>query len=181
MKSDAPIGNSVLLHVCCGVCLGHPVQKLRDEGYCVTGYFFNPNIYPEDEYVRRLDAARAMADSLEMELVEGDYLHDEWLKAVAGLESEKEGGKRCGRCFEFRLEASHRKSLEIGSYKFTSTLSVSPHKDFKVVSAVGKKISEKRFLPLDFKKEDGFKKTRDMAGRHSLYCQNYCGCEFSMR
>lgn len=181
MSLITPVGNTALLHVCCGVCMGWPVHKLRDEGYCVIGYYFNPNIHPKEEYLKRLNAAKQMAESLEMELVEGEYDHESWLKAVAGLESEKEGGKRCGRCFEFRLEASHRKSLEIGSYKFTSTLSVSPHKDFKVVSAVGKKISEKRFLPLDFKKEDGFKKTRDMAGRHSLYCQNYCGCEFSMR
>lgn len=181
MNENIAIGNSVLLHVCCGVCMGWPVQKLRDAGYCVTGYFFNPNIHPEEEYLKRLEAARKMADSLEMELIEGDYRHDEWLKAVAGFESEKEGGKRCELCFKFRLEAAHEKSKEIEAYKFSSTLTVSPHKDFEVVSAVGRRTSDKRFLPFDFKKEDGFKKTREIAKHHSLYCQNYCGCEFSMR
>jgi epoxyqueuosine reductase len=181
MSIITPVGNAVLLHVCCGVCLGWPVQKLRDEGYCVIGYFFNPNIYPKEEYLKRLEAAKQMAQSLEMELIEGEYDHEKWLQAVAGLESEKEGGKRCDVCFRVRLDAAHKKAQEIATHKFASTLSVSPHKDHGAVSRTGKGINDRKFLDIDFKKEDGFKKTRALARQHSLYCQNYCGCEFSVR
>jgi len=181
MSIITPIGNTVLLHVCCGVCLGWPVQKLRDEGYCVVGYFFNPNISSEEEYSKRLAAAKKIAKTLEIELIEGGFLHNEWLKAISGFESEKEGGRRCELCFRIRLEETFKKAEELGLKKITTTLTVSPHKDFDIVSKIGKGISEKRFLPVDFKKEDGSKKTRDLAKRNNIYFQNYCGCEFSMR
>lgn len=181
MSIITPIGNTVLLHVCCGVCLGWPVQKLRDEGYCVVGYFFNPNISSEEEYLKRLVAAKKISKALEVELVEGELSHDKWLKSVAGLEGEKEGGKRCEVCFRIRLEETFRKAEELGLKKFTTTLTVSPHKDFDVVSKIGKGINEKKFLAFDFKKEDGSGKTRDLAKRNNIYFQNYCGCEFSLR
>jgi len=181
MSIITPIGNTVLLHVCCGVCLGWPVQKLRDEGYCVVGYFFNPNISSEEEYSKRLGAAKKVSKALEIELVEGEFSHDKWLKSVAGLEGEKEGGKRCEVCFRIRLEETSGKAEELGLKKFTTTLTVSPHKNFDVVSKIGKDLGDKRFLAMDFKKEDGAKKTRDLAKRSNIYFQNYCGCEFSMR
>ena len=181
MSIIAPIGNTVLLHVCCGVCLGWPVHKLRDEGYCVIGYFFNPNISSEEEYMKRLDAAKKIAQSLEIELVKGEYDHGAWLKAVAGLEDEKEGGKRCEVCFRYRLAETQKKVRKLGIHKFASTLTVSPHKNYKVISKIGKEINPKAFLDYDFKKENGFKKSHDQAKQHGIYCQNYCGCEFSMR
>ncbi|MFA5105211.1 MAG: epoxyqueuosine reductase QueH [Candidatus Margulisiibacteriota bacterium] len=176
-----PIGNTVLLHVCCGVCLGWPVHKLRDEGYCVVGYFFNPNISSQEEYSKRLSAAKKISKALELELINVEYCHDKWLKAVTGLEGEKEGGYRCGICFQMRLEETYRKAGELGLNKFATTLTVSSHKDFNVISKIGKGINGKKYLAFDFKKEDGFKKTRDLARQNDLYCQNYCGCEFSIR
>jgi len=181
MKNITPIGKAVLLHICCGVCMGWPVQKLRDEGYTVFGYFFNPNIYPKEEYEKRIESANKMAKHLEMEIVEGEYDHSKWLNFVKGFESEKEGGKRCGKCFFYRLDSTYKFARENGFYKIASTLSVSPHKNSKIINEIGFSIAGANFLPYHFGEENGFQKTKQMAKNNSLYFQKYCGCEFSIR
>jgi predicted adenine nucleotide alpha hydrolase (AANH) superfamily ATPase len=175
------MNKKVLLHVCCGVCASWPVQKLRQDGYDVTGYFYNPNIQPEEEYTKRLDVAKKVSELLGFELIAGAYDPESWLSAVKGLENENECGKRCEKCFEFRLEATDNKAKELGIQFITSTLTVSPHKNARVIGEQGIRISGERFLNCDFKKQDGFKKTHDFAKQNGLYCQNYCGCVYSIR
>jgi predicted adenine nucleotide alpha hydrolase (AANH) superfamily ATPase len=169
----------VLLHICCGVCASSPVEKLRKDGFHVTGYFYNPNIYPQEEYIKRLEWARNVAFVLEYELVEGKYDSSYWLEGVKGGEPEPEGGKRCCSCFELRLRETWRKAKELCIDYFTTTLTISPHKDSTAINCIGKSISQSSFLKYDFKKEEGFKKAIDFAKERRLYRQNYCGCIFS--
>lgn len=168
----------VLLHICCGVCAGYPVEKLRGDGYLVTGYFYNPNIDDEAEYLRRLEAAIKLSQIVKFEMIAGPYAVEDWKKSAQGLEREKEGGKRCDACFKVRLEQTFLKAKELDFDFFASTLSVSPHKDIQRINAVGSSLSA-RFLPCDFKKNGGFKKTSGFAATHKLYRQNFCGCSYS--
>lgn len=160
--------------------MGWPVQRLREEGHTPIGFYYNPNIQPEEEYQKRLEAARKIAKRLEFELIEGVYEPDLWLERVKGLEDEKEGGARCEVCFAMRLEAAYEKAKELGIPNFTSTLSVSPHKDIKKINKAGKNIDPEAFLDIDFKKNNGYKKSHDLAKQHGLYCQTFCGCVFSL-
>lgn len=169
----------VLLHVCCGICSAWAVEKLQNDGFQVTGFFYNPNIQPEEEYQKRLVAAQKVFELLKVELLIGEYLPGPWLEKVKGLEDEPEGGRRCVVCFRSRLEAAKRKADELVFDYFTSTLSISPHKDFQVISEIGYSLSPSGFLAYNFKKEDGFKKSSLFSREHQLYRQNYCGCFYS--
>jgi predicted adenine nucleotide alpha hydrolase (AANH) superfamily ATPase len=168
----------VLLHICCGVCAGSVVQRLRDDGFEVTGYFYNPNIYPQEEYKQRLEVVRQASQLLGFTLVEGLYEPSAWQKCIQGLEAEPEGGKRCQVCFRVRLQKTAEKTKELGIEHMASTLSVSPHKNVQEINKIGSEICA-GFLPYDFKKQDGFKKTMDFAKEHNFYRQHYCGCEKS--
>lgn len=168
----------VLLHICCGVCASAVVQKLRDDGYEVTGYFYNPNIYPEKEYEQRLAVVRQASKLLGFTLIEGLYESNTWQERIQGLEAEPEGGKRCQVCFRVRLQKTADKAKEMDIGHIASTLSVSPHKNVQEINAIGKELSQ-GFLPYDFKKENGFKKTMDFAKKHDFYRQHYCGCQYS--
>jgi len=170
-----------LLHICCGVCASWPVEKLRSEGYEVSGFFYNPNIQPEEEYRKRLAVAQKVSQLLNFGLIEGEYDPDAWFLKVKGLEAEAEGASRCTVCFQMRLEETARMAGELNIPFFASTLTVSPHKNAAVINELGEKAGGQGFLRYDFKKQDGFKKTHDFARQNGLYCQNYCGCRFSIR
>ncbi|MBU1998619.1 MAG: epoxyqueuosine reductase QueH [Candidatus Omnitrophota bacterium] len=169
----------VLLHICCGICACGSVSRLRQEGFEVIGYFYNPNIHPEEEYKKRLEAAKQTAENMCFELRFGSYDKDEWLSLTAGFEDEPESGLRCQLCYRLRLQQANNKSTELGCDYFTTTLSVSPHKDSRVINNTGLEIGAERFLPLDFKKKGGFQKANTLAKDYSLYRQNYCGCIYS--
>lgn len=175
------MSKKILLHICCAVCAAYPVQKLREDGYVVTGYFYNPNIHSKSEYEHRLDNAKRVSKALNFELIEGNYDHEGWLSKIKGFESEREGGLRCNICFEMRLKETFNKTQELEIPCFTSTLTVSPHKNAKIINKIGENLCVKYFLSYDFKKQDGFKKSRDFAKQNDIYCQNYCGCEFSAK
>ena len=170
-----------LLHICCGVCASWPVEKLRADGYEVSGFFCNPNIQPEEEYYIRLAVAQKVSKLLNFDLIEGKYDPDVWLDKVKDFENEPEGGSRCAVCFRMRLEETASKAQELNIPFFASTLTVSPHKNAKAVEQEGERAGGESFLKYDFKKQDGFKKTHDFAKQNGLYCQNYCGCKFSIR
>ncbi len=170
---------NILLHICCGVCSGWAIEKLQNEGYCVTGFFFNPNIQPEEEYEKRLFSARKAAEFRQVEFLTGEYAPDKWLQHIQGLENEPEGGQRCEACFRFRLEEAWRKAQELKISCFTTTLTISPHKNFELIRRIGKTLSPEGFCAYNFKKEDGFKKSQNFSREHDLYRQNYCGCAFS--
>ena len=172
---------NVVLHICCGVCAAGAADMLLREGHRVTGYFYNPNIYPEEEYRLRLDAARRSADELKFELVAGPYDFENWNSATEALGEEPEGGARCLICFRIRLEKTFGFMQDIGADAFTSTLTISPHKPAVEINRIGRETGSDRYMSRDFKKKDGFKRSMEMARRWELYRQNYCGCIYSLR
>jgi len=171
----------VLLHVCCGVCAAGVAQTLLEEGQQVIGYFYNPNIYPEAEFHRRLDTARRVAEELGFPLDVAPYEAGQWQKLTEPFKDEPEGGNRCTICYRLRLEKTRIHLESCGADCFTTTLTISPHKSAVIVNRLGKEIGEKTFLERDFKKNDGFKKAMQLAKQWQLYRQNYCGCVYSMR
>jgi len=170
--------DKVLLHVCCACCCTECIERLKDE-YEVILFFSNSNIFPKEEYEKRLENARKIASVYGIKLIEDNYEHNKWREFVRGLEDEPEGGKRCSKCFEFNLKRTKEKVDELGINQFTTTLTISPHKCSKVIFEFGKKIDGEKFLPIDFKKRDGFGHSIELSKKHNLYRQNYCGGELN--
>ena len=168
----------LLLHVCCAPCSTHCIELLKED-YDVTLFFSNPNISPKEEYEKRLENARKVSTVYETPLVEGKYDHKVWLDFIAGLEDEPEKGRRCHRCFPFNLKRAADYANENNFDYFTTTLTISPHKDSKSIFEIGNMLGN--FLELDFKKNDGFKKSLSLSEEYDLYLQDYCGCEFSRK
>jgi predicted adenine nucleotide alpha hydrolase (AANH) superfamily ATPase len=171
----------VALHICCAVCAAGAAERLIQEGHQVCGFFFNPNIHPEEEYRRRLENAQKVARELGFDLEEGPYVPDDWAKAVASLENEPEGGKRCPVCFKIRLEKTFQFMQESGCDAFTTTLTMGPNKSGELIGKIGQEIGGNKFLKQDFKKKEGFKRAIVLAKKWGLYHQNYCGCIYSLR
>ena len=172
---------TVLLHVCCGPCASHAVEELQRLGYAVTLCFSNANLSPADEYERRLEAARQLAAHTQASLIVDPPDHGAWLAAVRGLEHEPEGGTRCSRCFRYSLTRVQALAAEQGFDKFATSLTISPHKRSETIFAVGRELDPARFLAVDFKKRDGFRRSTQLAKECGLYRQDYCGCEFSRK
>ncbi len=170
---------NILLHCCCAPCTCACLERLLDEGFKVTLFFSNSNIYPPEEYQKRLRSIETLARSYEIPLEIDAYDPTSWRAHVAGLENEPEKGKRCVKCFEFSFARAQIKSEAMEINAFTSTLSISPHKPSPIIFEVGK--SFPYFRAIDFKKKNGFKRSLELSQKHSLYRQNYCGCEFSMQ
>lgn len=173
----------ILLHACCAVCMAYPIEILK-ENYEPVVFFCNPNIYPEEEYLRRRDELIRYCDEMGNKYIIDDYEPEKWRAFINGLEEEPEKGKRCDKCFQYRLEKSAQKAKELGIKVFTTTLSVSPHKVSKNIFNAGEssaKIYGLEFLAKDFKKQNGFLKTMEIAKKNNFYRQDYCGCEFSIR
>lgn len=176
--------NKILLHACCGICSAYPIIQLRDMGYEPIVYFYNPNIYPFEEYSKRLNAQTNLCKYHNCELIVENYNQDDFFTKVVGFENEPERGKRCDICFNLRLEKSAQKASDLGIKKFTTSIVISPHKNFEKLSSIGKNIAEKyniEYIDIDFKKKDGFLKTNKIAKSLNLYRQNYCGCKYSIR
>ncbi len=171
----------VVVHICCGVCAAGAVTALLNEGYEVSGLFFNPNIYPEAEFHKRLQAARCIAKLLQFHLDVVPYSPDEWFQQAGFFKDDPEGGRRCEVCYRLRLERTYHHMLDCGADFFTTTLTVSPLKKASVVNKIGMDINADRFLVRDFKKREGFKQATQIAEEQEIYRQNYCGCIYSMR
>lgn len=175
--------NKVLIHACCGICSGYPISYLKDMGYDVVVYFYNPNIHPEEEYKRRLEAQKKICEHFQVELVIDVYEPKEYFDYVKGLENEPERGLRCDKCFELRLEHAAKYAKSIGADLFTTSIVISPHKNFSKITSIGEKIAQNTgidYLAIDFKKKDGFLKTNKISKELELYRQNYCGCIYSV-
>jgi len=180
-KSDSKPG--ILLHVCCGSCSLHPYFFLK-KIFDVTFFFYNPNIHPRKEYLKRLEGASAVSGKYSVPLIIGEYEIKEWMKLTRHLKNEPEGGKRCELCFKMRLVKTADMTKKLGLDFFGTTLTVSPHKNQEVINSIGEEIAFSRkikFLRADFKKKDGFKKTTELSKKMNLYRQNYCGCIYSKR
>lgn len=172
---------NIVLHICCGICAAGTVQTLKEEGHRVTGFFYNPNIHPEEEYDRRLETVNLVAKKLDFPLHAGAYDTEEWFVRTESLKNEPEGGARCAVCFQMRLEKTFEFMRKCSADAFTSTLTISPHKPADTVNRIGDEIGGEMFLARDFKKKDGFKRAMQMARQWELYRQDYCGCIYSMR
>lgn len=169
----------LLLHICCGICASIPIEVLKKDGFRVSGFFYNPNIHPQDEYDRRLKVAEEVARRREIELIVGDYEPEKWEDKIQGLEDEPEGGRRCFVCYRLRLEETFKRAKEEDFAYFGTTLSISPHKNTAAINEAGTAIGQSQFLNYDFKKNEGFKLATAFARKHSFYRQHYCGCIFS--
>jgi hypothetical protein len=171
----------VLLHACCGVCFCACSERLLNEGYIVEGFFYNPNIFPFDEYRRRKGAMDSAAKNLKVAIIEGPYCYQDWMDRCSPYADEPEGGRRCEVCIKMRLVETFRIMQEKEFDYFTTTLTVSPHKKSKVVFTIAKEIGESCFLDIDFKKKGGFNRTIALAKKYDIYRQNYCGCVYSQK
>lgn len=168
----------ILLHVCCAPCATHSIEVLAMD-YEVTLFFANSNIAPREEYEQRLAAARDLAARCSVPLVEDHYSHEEWLAHIRGLEHEPERGRRCEACFTFNLQRAAAYANKHGFDCFTTTLTISPHKDTATIFRVGETLGS--FLDVDMKKKGGFQRAVQLTRQYGLYRQDYCGCEFSRR
>ena len=187
---------TILRHVCGGPCSSADIEQLA-EGFQITLYYYNPNIYPRSEYERRRDELKSFIQSfppaLEMGLVIPDYNAAEYYKGIdiehePELKSQPEKQERCRRCYLLRMERAYEYAADHNFDYITTALSISPHKDSAAINAIGIQLQKKyrieghgpRFLLADFNKKNGFKRSLEISGEFSLYRQEYCGCVYSM-
>lgn len=174
---------TLLLHACCAPCSTAVIERLKDF-FELTVFFYNPNMDTEKEYLLRLEEQKRLLKALDIPLIYTEYLSQEYHGEVVGLEREKEGGKRCEKCFLLRLNKTAKTAKEKGFDFFATTLTVSPLKNAEVINKIGF-ISQQNYgvnyLPSDFKKRGGYSRSIEMSREYQLYRQNYCGCEFSKR
>ncbi len=168
---------SILLHVCCAPCAAPCIERLQENNRDVHLFFSNSNINSEAEFARRLSFVEVVAEHFRTPLQVAPYHHGEWLDCISGLEDEPERGKRCTKCFDWNLERTMIAAQNMDNITFTTTLTVSPHKNAKQIFALGENYPN--FEPWDFKKQNGFKRSIELSRQFNLYRQNYCGCEFS--
>lgn len=182
---------ALLLHSCCGPCSTAVIERLAGE-FEITVFYYNPCITDEEEYILRRENQKKfiseynekMIGRSQIRFLEGPYQPGVYLKLVEGLEQEPEGGARCGKCFMQRLEKTAETAQMTGHEYFGTTLTVSPHKNYRRISEIGQEIALRyglTFLDRDFKKKDGFKRSIELSREYGLYRQDYCGCEFSKR
>ena len=179
----------VLLHSCCGPCSTAVIERLLPD-YKVTVFFYNPNITDRDEYEKRKANQIKFIEAFNQEVpeedkvvfIEGEYLPEDFFDVAEGLEDCPEGGERCTECFKLRLDRTAKAALVMGYPIFGTTLTVSPHKNYQLISAIGTELGDVyglEFLDMDFKKKAGFQRSIELSKKYELYRQNYCGCEFS--
>ena len=178
---------SLLLHACCAPCSSACLEYLF-ENFDITVFYYNPNISPKTEFDKRLEEEkRLVAEMLpasEIKVIEGSYNYNDFLQIAAGLEDVPEGGERCFKCYQLRLEETARLAKEKGFDYFCTTLSISPLKNSQKINEIGYETSEKygvKWLPSDFKKKEGYKRSIELSRQYNLYRQNFCGCVFSKK
>lgn len=173
----------LLLHTCCAPCVTVPLERLKSD-YEIVCFFYNPNIHPAEEYWKRLAEIENLAKKLNFQMLVAEYDSEHWFERVKGLENEPEGGARCKICFEMRLDKTAQYAKQEGFDIFTTTLTISPHKNATLINQLGEDLSKRynvEFLAANFKKRDGFKRSLELSRELNLYRQSYCGCIFSLR
>ena len=175
----------LLVHSCCAPCSSYVLEYLN-KYFNITVLYYNPNIYPFKEYEYRKNEQKRLISEMKFEnpvsFIDCDYDNDSFNKAVKGLEAEPEGGKRCEKCFELRLNKTAEVAKENGFDYFVTTLSISPLKNAETLNRIGKEAGEKygvKYLLSDFKKNNGYKRSIELSREYSLYRQNFCGCVYS--
>ena len=173
--------NKLLLHSCCGPCSSSVIERLKDY-FDITVLYYNPNIEPLEEYLKRKEEQIRLLNELNIKFMDIDYLNEEYRLKVIGYEKEPENGLRCHICYRLRLEKTAKLAKENNFDYFTTTLTVSPYKNSKVINEIGLELQSKyniNYLVSDFKKEDGYKRSIELSKKYNLYRQDYCGCLFS--
>lgn len=176
---------TLLLHSCCAPCSSYTLEYLS-RYFSITVFYFNPNISPKAEFDKRFAEQKRLIEALPSEnkisLICGDYNYDEFLNIARGYESVPEGGERCFRCYRMRLEKTAELAKQKGFDYFCTTLSISPLKNSQKINEIGFDVAEKygvKWLPSDFKKREGYKRSIELSREYDLYRQNFCGCVFS--
>lgn len=174
----------LLLHSCCGPCSSYVISYLRDY-FDITVLYYNPNIFPYEEYVKRKEEQKRLLREMTndtVKLLDCDYDNDKYEEVIQGLEKEPERGKRCTKCFLLRLKKTAIVGKDEGFDFFGTTLTVSPYKNAQLINRIGEKLANDydiRWLYGDFKKNDGYNKSIELSKKYDLYRQNYCGCIYA--
>jgi len=188
MVKNGQEGTRLLLHSCCAPCSSYCLEYLS-KYFEITVFYYNPNITLEPEYRHRVEEQKRLIDAYNAEgvrfpisVIEGDYEPTVFLEAVKGLEKEPEGGARCEKCFRLRLSKTAELAKELGTDYFTTTLTISPLKNAPLLNTIGEEMAGAvgiKWLPTDFKKKNGYKRSVELSAQYDLYRQDYCGCAFS--
>jgi predicted adenine nucleotide alpha hydrolase (AANH) superfamily ATPase len=183
-KGEVP---KLLLHSCCAPCSSYVLEYLSNYFY-ITVLYYNPNIYPEDEYYHRAAEQKRFIKEFPTKypvtFVEGNFEPERFYETVKGYENIREGGERCFRCYELRLREAAEYAKKINCDYFTTTLSISPMKNAVKLNEIGGRLAEEYGIPYlysDFKKRDGYKRSTVISAEYGMYRQDYCGCVFSKR
>lgn len=175
----------LLLHSCCAPCSSYVLEYLS-QYFDITVYYYNPNIFPEQEYGARVREQERLIREMELKravgFVAGEYVPEDFYQVARGHEKDPEGGPRCYKCYELRLEHAAREAVRLGADYFTTTLSISPLKNAARLNEIGVRLGEKYNVPYllsDFKKKEGYKRSVELSKRYGLYRQDYCGCIYS--
>ena len=182
-------GKTLFLHSCCAPCSSYVLEYLRPF-FRITVFYYNPNITEDVEYEKRVEEQKRLIrefnqkkdDAYPIAIVEGEYQKESFFESVKGLEKCKEGGERCFVCYELRLRETARQAKERKADYFTTTLTISPLKNAVKINEIGERLSKEwgvAFLPSDFKKRDGYKRSIELSKEYDLYRQDYCGCIYS--
>lgn len=176
---------SLLLHSCCAPCSSYCIEYLS-QYFCITVLYYNPNIYPETEYEKRKSEQKRLIGEMKtknpVKFLDCDFESEKFYETVKGMEHCREGGERCFKCYRLRLEKTATAAAENDFDYFTTTLTISPLKNAQKINEIGKALSEEygiQWLPSDFKKREGYKRSIELSKEYNLYRQNYCGCVFS--
>ncbi len=176
---------TLLLHTCCAPCSSAVISRLS-EYFHITIFYYNPNIEPESEYIKRKEEQKRFLkeypSKYPISFLDCDYEHEEFESIALGLEQEKEGGKRCAKCYRLRLEKTARVAKEKNFAYFGTSLTVSPYKNAILLNKIGEELEQEyhvKYLYSDFKKQDGYKKSIEFSREYNLYRQDYCGCHYS--
>lgn len=177
----------LLLHACCAPCSSYVLEYLSAY-FSITVFYYNPNIYPDEEYNKRVAEQKTFIERFSakhpISFVEGDFDKDRFYDVTRGLENEPEGGKRCQQCFRLRLEETAKLAKEMQMDYFTTTLSISPMKNAQMLNEIGGALADDygiSYLYSDFKKREGYKRSVELSKEYGMYRQDYCGCVFSYR
>lgn len=175
----------LLLHSCCGPCSSYVISYLTNY-FDITILYYNPNIYPYDEYLKRKQEQIKLINEIDcsnnLDIMDCDYDNDLYEKCIIGLENEPERGNRCMVCYNLRMEKTAKMAKECNYDYFCTTLSVSPYKNAEWINEIGEKLQNKyniNWLYSDFKKKDGYKQSILLSKKYNLYRQDYCGCIYS--
>lgn len=177
----------ILLHSCCGPCSSYVISYLSDY-FDITILYYNPNIYPYEEYIKRKNEQIRLIKEIRkdiknnIDIMDCDYDNNIYEEKIQGLQKEPERGKRCWVCYQMRMEKTAKIAKENNFDYFSTTLSVSPYKDANKINEIGKELEEKysiKWLYSDFKKKDGYKQSILLSKKYNLYRQDYCGCIYS--